>query len=165
MLGHCWPFLISFSQNSLQKPLSVPYSLPFAIFSCIGNLLSISSIARDKIHVFWLLLSKCHPHAKLEHSVLVDENLQCYRYFVGQSSEFCRHNPLCCFSTGVYCSKRIFRYDSIRILLDRSSYNPIRRLKYNRPISRLLINKPETRYGELFITSHALKMNLYTNCK
>jgi hypothetical protein len=32
-----------------------------------------------------------------------------YRYFVNQSSEFCRHNPLCCFSTSVYCCKRIFR--------------------------------------------------------
>jgi hypothetical protein len=26
-----------------------------------------------------------------------------YRYSVSQSSEFCRHNPLCCFSTSVYC--------------------------------------------------------------
>jgi len=32
-----------------------------------------------------------------------------YRYFVSQSSEFCRHNPLCCFSTNVYyCC--LFRY-------------------------------------------------------
>jgi hypothetical protein len=28
--------------------------------------------------------------------------MQLYRYFVSQSSEFCRHNPLCCFSTSVY---------------------------------------------------------------
>jgi hypothetical protein len=27
-----------------------------------------------------------------------------------QCSEFCRHKPLCCFSTSVYCCKRIFRY-------------------------------------------------------
>jgi len=27
-----------------------------------------------------------------------------YRYLVSQYSEFCRHNPLCCFSTRVYCS-------------------------------------------------------------
>jgi len=26
-----------------------------------------------------------------------------YRYFVGQSSEFCRHNTLCFFSTSVHC--------------------------------------------------------------
>jgi len=32
--------------------------------------------------------------------------VQLYRYFVSQSSEFCRHNPLCCFSTSV-C---LFRY-------------------------------------------------------
>jgi len=29
--------------------------------------------------------------------------MQLYRYFVSQSSEFCRHNPFCCFSTSVYC--------------------------------------------------------------
>jgi hypothetical protein len=29
---------------------------------------------------------------------------------VSQSSEFCRHNPLCCFSTSVYCCNRILRY-------------------------------------------------------
>jgi hypothetical protein len=33
--------------------------------------------------------------------------MQLYRYFVSQSSEFCRHNPLCCFSTSVCC---LFRY-------------------------------------------------------
>jgi len=33
-----------------------------------------------------------------------------YRYFVSQSSEFCRHNPFCCFSTSITRSKRIFRY-------------------------------------------------------
>jgi len=32
-----------------------------------------------------------------------------YRYFVSQSSEFCRHNPLCCFPTSVY-----FVIDSVR---------------------------------------------------
>jgi len=36
--------------------------------------------------------------------------VQFYRYFVSQSSEFCRHNPLCCFLTSVYCCKRIFSY-------------------------------------------------------
>jgi len=32
------------------------------------------------------------------------------RYFVSQSSEFCRHNPLCCFSTSNTKGKRVFRY-------------------------------------------------------
>jgi len=36
--------------------------------------------------------------------------VQLYRYFMSQSSEFCRHNPLCCFSTNVYCCKCIFHY-------------------------------------------------------
>jgi len=29
--------------------------------------------------------------------------VQLYRYFASQSNEFCLHNPLCCFSTSVYC--------------------------------------------------------------
>jgi hypothetical protein len=41
--------------------------------------------------------------------------VQLYRYFVSQSSEssqFCRHNTLCCFSTSVYCCHCccLFRY-------------------------------------------------------
>jgi hypothetical protein len=42
--------------------------------------------------------------------------MQFYRYLVSQSSEFCRHNPLCCFSTSVYycycccCCCCLFRY-------------------------------------------------------
>jgi len=36
--------------------------------------------------------------------------VQLYHYFVNQSSDFCRHNPLCCFSTSVYCCKGPFRY-------------------------------------------------------
>jgi hypothetical protein len=48
--------------------------------------------------------------------------MQLHRCFMSQSSEFCRHNPLCCFSTTVYCCKRTFRYDSVRKLLDTPSY-------------------------------------------
>jgi hypothetical protein len=47
---------------------------------------------------------------------------QLYRYFVSQSSEFCRHNPLCFFSTTNTEGKRIFLYDSVRKLLDKPSY-------------------------------------------
>jgi hypothetical protein len=36
--------------------------------------------------------------------------VQLYHYFVSQSSEFCRHNHLCCFSTSVYFCKHIFPY-------------------------------------------------------
>jgi len=33
-----------------------------------------------------------------------------YRYFVSQSSEFCRYSPLCCFSNSVSCCCCLFRY-------------------------------------------------------
>jgi hypothetical protein len=49
-------------------------------------------------------------------------SLQLHCYFMSQSGEFYRHNPLCCFSTSVYCCKHIFRYDSVRKLLDTPSY-------------------------------------------
>jgi hypothetical protein len=35
--------------------------------------------------------------------------VQLYRYFVSQSSEFCRHNPLCCSSESDVKGKRILR--------------------------------------------------------
>jgi hypothetical protein len=41
---------------------------------------------------------------------------------VSQSSEFCHHNPLCCFSTSVYCCKRIFRY---RLSLENFGYTVV----------------------------------------
>jgi hypothetical protein len=44
--------------------------------------------------------------------------VQLYHYFVSQSSEFCRHNPLCCFSTSVYCCYCYFVIDSVRKLLN-----------------------------------------------
>jgi hypothetical protein len=43
--------------------------------------------------------------------------------FVSQSSEFCRHNPLCCFSTSVYCWSIYYIIDSVRKLLDIPTYN------------------------------------------
>jgi hypothetical protein len=52
-----------------------------------------------------------------------------YRYFVSQSSEFCRHNPLCCLSTSVYFCKRIFRYPSVRKLLDTPVFIDCNKLK------------------------------------
>jgi len=42
-----------------------------------------------------------------------------YRYFMSQSSEFCRPSPLCCFSTSVCC---YFVIGSVPELLDTSSY-------------------------------------------
>jgi hypothetical protein len=48
--------------------------------------------------------------------------MQLYRYFMSQSSEFCRHNPLCRFSTTVYCCKRIFRY---RLSPETFGYTPV----------------------------------------
>jgi len=47
------------------------------------------------------------------HTVFWLENLPLdavVSYFVSQSSEFYRHNPLCCFLTSVYCCKHIFSY-------------------------------------------------------
>jgi hypothetical protein len=43
-----------------------------------------------------------------------------YRYFVSQSSEFCRHNPLCCFSTSFHFCH--FVIHSVRKLLVTPSY-------------------------------------------
>jgi hypothetical protein len=59
------------------------------------------------------------PGARTANGTDLCHQLQLYRCFVSQSSEFCRHNPLCCFSTSVYC---YFAIDSVRKLLDILSY-------------------------------------------
>jgi len=50
------------------------------------------------------------PGARTANGTAPCHKVQLCRYFVSQSSEFCRHNPFCCFSTSVYCCKHIFRY-------------------------------------------------------
>jgi hypothetical protein len=48
------------------------------------------------------------PGARTANGTALCHWVQLYRYFVSQSSEFCRHSPLCCFSSCVYCC--LFRY-------------------------------------------------------
>jgi hypothetical protein len=60
------------------------------------------------------------PGARTADGTALCHYLQLYRYFMSQSSEFCRHNPLCCFSISVYCF--YFVIDSFRKLLDTPSY-------------------------------------------
>jgi hypothetical protein len=47
--------------------------------------------------------------------------MQLCRYFMSQYNEFCRHNPSYYFSMRVCCC--LFRYDSVRKLLDTPSYS------------------------------------------
>jgi hypothetical protein len=49
------------------------------------------------------------PGARTENGTALCHKVQLYSYFVSQSSEFCPHNPLCIFSTSVYCCY-LFRY-------------------------------------------------------
>jgi hypothetical protein len=42
------------------------------------------------------------PGARTANVTALCHYMQLYRYFVSQSSEFCRHNPLRCFSTSVF---------------------------------------------------------------
>jgi len=61
------------------------------------------------------------PGARTANGIALCDYVQLYCHFVSQSSEFCRHNPLCCFSTSVYLCC-LFRYDLVRKLLDTPSY-------------------------------------------
>jgi hypothetical protein len=45
------------------------------------------------------------PGARTVNGTALCHQIQFYRYFVSQSSEFCRHKPLRCFSTSVYCGQ------------------------------------------------------------
>jgi hypothetical protein len=62
------------------------------------------------------------PGVRTANGTALCHYVQLCRYSVSQPSEFCRHNPLCCFSTSNTKGKRIFRYDSVRKLLDTPTY-------------------------------------------
>jgi hypothetical protein len=49
------------------------------------------------------------PGARTANGTALCHYVQLYRYFMSQSSEFWRFNPLCSFSTSVYCCS-LFRY-------------------------------------------------------
>jgi hypothetical protein len=81
--------------------------------------------SRDSVSLLFsvpvLLYPTCHTKVYPEVSGLAAWSENCewysslppgavYYYFVDQSSEFCRHNALCCFSTSVYYCKHTFRY-------------------------------------------------------
>jgi hypothetical protein len=63
--------------------------------------------------------------------------LRLYRYFVSQCSEFWRHNALRCFSTSVYCCKRVFLYRLSPETFEYTLVNYILHITYHDP--RLLL--------------------------
>jgi hypothetical protein len=50
------------------------------------------------------------PGARTANGTALCHYVQFYHYYVSQSSEFCRHNTLHCFSMSVYCCCCLFRY-------------------------------------------------------
>jgi len=50
------------------------------------------------------------PGARTANGTALCHWVQLHRYFVSRSSEWCRHNPLCCFSTSNTKGRHIFRY-------------------------------------------------------
>jgi len=58
------------------------------------------------------------PGATTVNGTALGHYMQLYRYFLSQSNEFYLHNPLCCFSTNVYCC--YFVMDSVRKLVNTS---------------------------------------------
>jgi hypothetical protein len=66
------------------------------------------------------------PGARTANGTALCHYVQSYRYFMSQYSEFCHHNSLCCFSTSVYCCKRLFCY---RLSPETFGYSLVRPIK------------------------------------
>jgi hypothetical protein len=60
-------------------------------------------INRNLLHIWWCIQKypDWPPGARIANGTALCHYVQLYHYFVSQSGEFCRHNPLCCFSTSV----------------------------------------------------------------
>jgi hypothetical protein len=48
--------------------------------------------------------------ARATNDTALCHKVQLYRHFMSQSSEFCRHNALCCFLMSIYCYCCLFHY-------------------------------------------------------
>jgi hypothetical protein len=81
------------------------------------------------------------PGAKTANGTARCHQVELYRYFVSQSSEFCRHNPLCCLSTSNTKGKLIFLY---RISPETSGYTFVHFMTHIMPQSakRGLLTSP-----------------------
>jgi hypothetical protein len=77
------------------------------------------------------------PGARIANGTALCHYVHLYRYFVSQSSEFCFHNPLCCFLMRVYCCCFFFFFviDSVQKLL----VTPLYPLYYFKGISVLYV--------------------------
>jgi hypothetical protein len=132
-----WPF--TFIECRSQRMSGAIHSLPQYVFMawCLVKYRDNFTFTFTTLHQAYTLIrlftsyayecvskniSDWSPGARTASGTALCDWEQLYRYFLSQSSEFCHHNPLCCFSTSVYCCKRIFRYDSARKLLDTPSY-------------------------------------------
>jgi hypothetical protein len=91
----------------------------------------------------------CPPWEGTANCAVLCHYMQLYRYFVSQSSMFCCHNTLCCFSTSVYCSKCIFRY---RLSPETFGYT----LVFGRYLN--IISTLESRYIRSIIYINSFKM-------
>jgi len=87
---------------------------------------------RTRVYPKFSALAACSKNCKW-YSSLPLRAVELYRYFVSQSSEFCRRKSLCCFSTSVYLylCKRIFRYRLSPELLDIHSYLESHNFRYS----------------------------------
>jgi hypothetical protein len=101
--------LTSYSFMILYGPLKSykDCSTALLIFVCMSVYPKVSGLAAWSKNCKWY---SCHW-------------VQLYSYFVSQSSQFCRHNPLFRFSTSVYCCC-YFVIDLVRKLLVTPSYEP-----------------------------------------
>jgi hypothetical protein len=95
--------------------------------------------------------------------------MQLYRYFVSQSNEFCRHNPLCCFWTSVCClfryrlSPEIFGYNLLHLA---SKYTETATSEEVSHIMLILIIYMKVKVKSLCLTKHrTMKTYWGSGCK
>jgi hypothetical protein len=125
-LGTRWRRVVSFTRRAIlppQFPLNRQLGGPQSRSGCGGKEKN-SRLCRESNpdRLTRSLMTTPAPHARLHVRVYpkvsglaaCSENCKWYSSLplgevVSLFCEFCRHNPLCCFSTSVYCCKRIFR--------------------------------------------------------
>jgi len=98
-----WPLYVSLALGSTDYPRALPQTFPHHVQSLSrmesdwGGMWMRNWEVREFIQKFpdW------PPGARTANDTALCHKMQLYRSFVSQSTEFCRHNLLCCFSMSV----------------------------------------------------------------
>jgi hypothetical protein len=109
-MGTIWKWVVNFTLQGKEPGPCLDVMAELKLAAPAGNGIPVVQpvVSRCTYNSVSIIFRAGRLERELQMAQLSATRLQLYSYSVSQFSEFCRHNPLCWFSTSVYCC--LFRY-------------------------------------------------------